>query len=272
RVEVLAGVRRGTTIGSPLALLVRNRDATIDTLPQLASPRPGHADLAGCYRYGDHDIRATLERASARETAGRVAAGAVAAQLLAAVGCRVFGFVRRVATATLAPELPGAGDLERLDELRARRDASRLYTLAPDAEAAMLACVQAAAAAGDTVGGVVEVHATGVLPGLGSHLQWSERLDARLAGALMSIQAIKGVEIGLGFAAAALRGSQVHDVIEPGPAGLRRATNCAGGLEGGMTDGAPLVVRAAMKPISTLRAPLASVDLASGIATASAYE
>lgn len=275
-VEILSGVRAGRTIGSPLTLLVRNRDASIERMAELTRPRPGHADLAGCYRYGDLDIRGTLERASARETAARVAAGAVAAQLLAHVGCQVFGFVRSVETAELPAALPGDIDPANLAALRAQRDATRLYTLDPGADAAMLACVGAAAAAGDSVGGIVEVHALEVLAGVGSHLQWSERLDARLAGALMSIQAIKGVEVGLGFAASRRRGSLVHDAIVPAPAasgrGVVRASNRAGGIEGGMTNGAPLVLRAAMKPISTLRRPLASVDLATGAPADATYE
>lgn len=271
--EVLGGLRQGSTIGSPLALLVRNRDASIERMPDLVRPRPGHADLAGCYRYGDLDIRGTLERASARETVARVAAGAVCAQLLAQLGTTVFGFVRRVESAALADVLPGEDAAARLAELRAVRDASRLYTLDPDADAAMLACVQAAASDGDTVGGIVEVHAFGVLPGVGSHLQWGERLDARLAAALMSIPAIKGVEIGLGFGVAGRRGSAVHDDVLPADGqGLRRGSNRAGGLEGGTTNGQPIVVRAAMKPISTLRRPLASVDLETGAAEAASYE
>ncbi len=273
RADVLGGLRQGRTIGSPLALVVRNRDASIEKMPDLARPRPGHADLAGCYRYGDHDIRSTLERASARETVARVAVGAVCAQLLAHLGTTVLGFVRRVETAALDEDVPGEAIAQRVADLRAVRDASRLYTLDPSADAAMLACVQAAAADGDTLGGIVEVHASSVLPGVGSHLQWGERLDARLAAALMSIPAIKGVEIGLGFRAAERRGSAVHDAILPADAGgLRRASNRAGGLEGGTTNGQPVVVRAAMKPISTLRRPLASVDLASGAAESAAHE
>lgn len=272
-VEVLAGARAGRTIGSPLVLLVRNRDASIETMPQLTRPRPGHADLAGCLRYGDLDIRATLERASARETAARVAAGAVAAQLLAQIGCQVFGFVRAVHNASLAADLPGAIQPAQVGEWRQVRDGSRLYTLDAATDDAMLACVQAAAADGDTVGGVVEVHAVGVPAGIGSHLQWSERLDARLAGALMSIQAIKGVEVGLGFEAARRRGSLAHDPIQPNPGGgVRRPSNHAGGLEGGTTNGEAVVVRAAMKPISTLRRSLASVDLATGAPAAASYE
>jgi chorismate synthase len=217
RVEIVGGVRRGRTIGSPLVLVVRNRDDSIDALPEPTRPRPGHVDLAAAYRYGDLDIRGSLERASARETAGRVAAGAVAAQLLGAVGCEVFGFVRRVGGAVLPDDRPSGGPwgAEDVARLRQIRDASRLYTLDPVVDEAMRAEVAAAGAAGDTVGGVVEVRARGVLPGLGSHLQWSERLDALLGAAILSIPAFKGVEIGLGFASGARRGSEVHDPILP---------------------------------------------------------
>ena len=273
-VEITAGVRRGRTIGSPLCLVVANRDHRIDELPEPTRPRPGHADLSGAYRYQDHDIRGTLERASARETAGRVAAGAVLKQLLAAVDCAVFGFVRSLANVRLPDEVAAVVDARDLPELTRRRDGSRLYTLDPDVDAEMLAVVTAAGRDQDTVGGVVEVHAVDVLPGVGSHLQWSERLDTRLAAAVMSIPAFKGVEIGDGFRASARRGSAVHDEIMPGPEGglLARTTNRAGGLEGGMTNGQNLVVRGAMKPISTLRRPLQSVDLATGQPAAAGYE
>ncbi len=273
-VQVLGGVRRGRTIGSPLCLAIQNRDHTIDALPEPTRPRPGHADLAGCYHWLDRDIRSTLERASARETVARVAAGAVGTQLLERLGTRVLGFVRSVHAARLPDDLPGAAVTD-LSVLRARRDATRLYTLDAAADEAMLAAVQTAAQRGDTVGGVVEVHAVGVLPGLGSCVQWSERLDASLGAALLSIPAVKGVEIGAGFAAAGEFGSAVHDPIAAtrllGPA-YDRSANRAGGVEGGMTNGQPLVVRAAMKPIATLRQPLASVDLADGTASDAGYE
>lgn len=274
RVQVLAGLRRGRTIGSPLCLQVHNRDATIDQLPEPTRPRPGHADLAGCYRWLDLDIRSTLERASARETCARVAAGAVAIQVLAAASAQTFGFVRSVQSARLPAEVPGAFGAADLAALRARRDASSLYTLDDRADAAMLACVQEAGRRKDTVGGIVEVHVLGLLPGLGSCLQWHERLDARLGAALLSIPAIKGVEVGDGFAAAGAFGSDVHDPILPWSGGLAlpRGSNHAGGLEAGMTNGAPLVVRAAMKPISTLGQPLASVDLADGTPAPAGYE
>lgn len=280
RVEITAGLRNGRTIGSPLCLVVRNRDHKIDSLPEPTRPRPGHADLSGAYRYLDHDIRGTLERASARETAARVAAGSIARQILAAVGMDVVGFVRSVGRAELPDSVcprSGADALTRaeLPELRAKRDGTRLYTLDADADAAMAAEVGAAGRDHDTVGGIVEVHVVGVLPGVGSHLQWHERLDARLGAAILSIPAFKGVEIGLGFEAARLRGSAVHDSIEPAPradALVGRGTNRAGGLEGGTTNGQNLVVRGAMKPISTLRQPLASVDLATGAASEAGYE
>jgi chorismate synthase len=276
-VQVFGGVRGGATIGSPLCLSIDNRDQTIDELPQPSRPRPGHADLAGCYHWLDRDIRSTLERASARETCVRVAAGAVCQQLLRQAGTQVLGFVRSVHAAALLPGTPAIQADSDLEPWRRQRDGSRLYTLDAGADAAMLSAVQEAAAAGDTVGGVVEVVATGVLPGLGSCSQWIERLDAMLGAALLSIPAVKGVEIGAGFAATAARGSEVHDAILADTAGGRRIafarpTNRAGGLEGGMTNGQPVVVRAAMKPISTLRQPLPSVDLQAGEAAPAGYE
>ncbi len=275
QVRVLGGLRRGRTIGSPLALLVANRDATIDELPEPTRPRPGHADLAGCYHWLDTDIRSTLERASARETCARVAAGAVCAQVLGAAGTALVGFVRQVHSASLDAALPAVG--ADVGELRAARDASRLYTLDAGADAAMLAKVQEAAQVGDTVGGIVEVLATGVVPGLGSCVQWLERLDARLAAACMSIPAVKGVEIGAGFQAAGAFGSAVHDAVRADRGGVggvvfARGSNRAGGIEGGMSNGQPIVLRLAMKPISTLRQPLPSVDLATGAAAEAGYE
>jgi chorismate synthase len=263
-VQVLGGLRRGVTIGSPLCLQVKNRDASIDELPEPTRPRPGHADLSGCYHWLDVDIRSTLERASARETVARVAAGEVARQVLALCGTSVFGFVRSVHTAALPSDQPGAFGGADVAALRARRDATALYTLDPASDAAMLACVQEAGRRKDTVGGIVEVHAVDVLPGLGSCSQWDERLDARLAAAAMSIPAIKGVEIGAGFAGACAFGSEVHDAILPAAPGRRslpRGSNRAGGLEGGMTNGQDVLVRGMLKPISTLRRPLESVDL-----------
>ena len=273
-VDVISGVRRGRTIGSPLCLRLQNRDHRLDEMPEPTRPRPGHADLSGCYRYLDGDIRGTLERASARETVARVAAGAVVSQLLRGVACEVFGFVRSVGRARLPERLPGQIDRSEIGRWIEVRDASRVYTLDDATDQAMLEQVGEAASNKDTAGGVVEVHGLGVLPGAGSCLQWHERLDARMAAAIMSIPAFKGVEIGMGFKAASSPGSKVHDAILPAVdgSGLRRRSNRAGGLEGGMTNGQNLVVRGAMKPISTLRQPLDSVDLVTGEAVQAAYE
>ncbi len=244
-VEVLAGLRHGLTLGSPVALVIRNRDhknwaAAMSPWPvtegpsgkgtnPVTLPRPGHADLAGALKFGHEDVRNTLERASARQTAVHVAAGSVAKALLAAIGIAVSGHVLEIGGETDEEGWRGATDAARADR--------------------------------DTLGGIVEVVATGVPPGLGSYADKPDRLDARLAAALMGIQAVKGVEIGDGFALARARGSGAHDEIEPG---RRRGTNRAGGLEGGVTNGEPVVARAAMKPLPTLMRPLRSVDLASG--------
>jgi chorismate synthase len=244
-VEVLAGLRHGSTLGTPLAFVIRNRDhvnwawGMSPWEPEgepagkgtsaVTLPRPGHADLAGTLKFGHEDVRNALERASARQTAAHVAAGAVAKTLLAEIGVTVEGRAIEIGGETSEEGWQRATDDARKDR--------------------------------DTLGGVVEVAADGVPPGLGSYATKEDRLDARLAAALMGIQAVKGVEVGEGFALARLRGSQAHDEIEPG---LTRATNRAGGLEGGITNGGPLVVRAAMKPLPTLMRPLRSVDLASG--------
>jgi chorismate synthase len=273
RVEVLAGVRHGRTLPGPIALLVRNRDVRLETAPEVHRPRPGHADLAGALKYIEPDMRNILERASARETAGRVAAGALARALLAEFGIDVVAWVSRIG-AVAASEAPA--DAARI---RRGRDSSPVYC--PDAQAAarMKAAIDEAAAAGDTLGGVIDCLATGVPPGLGSHTQWTEKLDGRLARAVMSIQAIKGVEIGLGYGAAERPGSRVHDPIGYDAArrdepclGFIRPTNLAGGIEGGMTNGQPIVLSAAMKPIATLKKPLPSIDLGTKAAEAGAYE
>jgi len=261
RVEVLAGVRHGRTIPGPVVLVIRNRDARLEECPEVRRPRPGHADLAGALKYLEPDMRNILERASARETAGRVAAGSLAKMLLAEFGTDVLAYVTRIGP--VAAVVPTD-----LAERRRRRDASDLLVPDPGAEPAMKAAIRAAGEAGDTLGGLIECVAMGVPPGLGSHVQWTEKLDGRLARAVMSIQAIKAVEIGLGMAVAERTGSQVHDPIAYDPkardtAGLGyvRPTNNAGGIEGGMTNGQPVVLVAAMKPIPTLRQPLASVDI-----------
>ena len=269
QIEWLAGVRAGETLGSPIAMLVWNRDwehwqdvmAPEANAPgaerrrQVTRPRPGHADLAGALKYDRQDARDILERASARETVARVACGAVCKLLLEQFGVEVGSHVVELGgvTATYRSPLPAP--------LNAASDASPVRCLDPEAEREMIARIDAAKAAGDTLGGVVEVIALGAPVGLGSHVSWDAKLDGRLAQALMSIPAVKGVELGLGFEAARRKGSEVHDEILPG---LARATNRAGGTEGGMTTGEPLVVRVAMKPISTLMAPLRTVDLKTG--------
>ncbi len=276
--QVISGVRQGRTIGSPVALLVPNRDNRLDDAertPPLHHPRPGHADLAGSVKWLTTDCRDTLERASARETAARVAAGGLARCLLRAFDIEAFGFVRSVG--------PAAGTFEVSEanwrEMLAARDANDLYC--PDASAAeaMRVFIREQKMSQDTAGGVVECHVFGCPPGLGTCANWFDRLDARIAGAVMGIQAMKGVEIGLGFEAAKRPGSQVHDEIFFNPAqqqkpalGFTRGSNNAGGIEGGMTNGQPVVVRAAMKPISTLGRPLRSVDLNTKEPSAAGWE
>ncbi|HEX2568377.1 MAG TPA: chorismate synthase [Polyangia bacterium] len=274
-VEVLAGLRGGRTIGAPLALVVRNRDfenwrdvmdpfavPTGERAAALTRPRPGHVDLAGALKFGLTDARDMLERSSARSTAVRVAAGAVAKELLLACGVELCGHVVRIGEVVCgAPGDYTSAMQAELVALRDRAEASEVRCADAAAGARMVEAIRAAQHAGDSLGGVVEVVAWNVPPGLGSHAEWSERLDGRLAMALMSIQAMKGVEIGMGFATAGERGSAVHDPILHDGQRFRRPTNHAGGIEGGITNGEPLVVRAAMKPIPTLARPLASVDL-----------
>ncbi|MFM9116078.1 MAG: chorismate synthase [Planctomycetota bacterium] len=261
-VDIKTGVWQNTSIGSPIALEVINRDYKLERLNDIQRPRPGHGDLTGAIKYLG-SIRGVLERASARETTVRVAAGALVKQLLSPFGITVFGYVVELGGQVIDP-LPGT-----LAEQRSRRDASSIYSLNPELDAQIERLIDETGKAGDTLGGVVEVRVEGLPFGLGTHAQWDRKLDGRLAQAVMAVQAIKGVEIGLGFEAARRRGSQVHDPIEFDPAlrdgptlGYRRPTNHAGGLEGGMTNGQPLVIRAAKKPISTLRKPLGSINLA----------
>ncbi len=269
RIEWLAGVRAGETLGSPIAMLVWNRDwenwqdvmapeadaPGAERRRQVSRPRPGHADLAGALKYDRRDARDILERASARETVARVACGAVCKLLLEQFGIDVGSHVVELGGVTAQYHAPLPTPLNQA------ADASPLRCLDPSAEQQMIARIDAAKAAGDTLGGVVEVVALGVPVGLGSHVSWDRKLDGRLAQALMSIPAVKGVELGLGFEAARRKGSEVHDEILPG---FARATNRAGGTEGGMTTGEPLVARVAMKPISTLMTPLKTVNLATG--------
>ena len=273
-VQILSGVRAGRTMGGPIAMLIANRDSRLEEAPPVHSPRPGHADLAGSLKWLSTDCRNTLERASARETAARTAAGALARSLLAPFGIELVGFVVRIGPT--AAEV--AVDLS-CDQIVELRDASDVYC--PDASAgeAMKRAIDEARREGDTLGGVVEVRVCGVCPGLGSCGRSQDKLDGRLMGAVGSIQAIKGVEIGLGFAAASRPGSDVHDAIgfdeqsvESPTLGFTRESNNAGGIEGGMTNGQPVVLRAAMKPISTLRKGLPSVDLRTKESHRSDYE
>ena len=279
KVTFTAGVRNGETLGSPIAMEVANRDhdnwldrmgaGPLPSTPEpLTRPRPGHADLSGGLKYDRHDLRDILERASARETASRVAVGSVARKLLGAVGIDIFAHVVSIGEVTTAPLH------EPLDVIRARARASDLSCADAEAEPRMKDAIRETSHAGDTLGGVFEVVATGVPAGLGAHVQWDRKLDGRLAQALMSIQAIKGVEIGDGWAGAYLPGSRVHDPIHFDSVHhtFNRPTNHAGGLEGGITNGQPVVVRAAMKPIATLRKALASVDVVTKEAFEAAFE
>jgi chorismate synthase len=266
-VDLLSGTRGGVTIGSPIALSIVNRDASIEKLPIPTNPRPGHADLAGCQKFGHRDPRAVLERASARETATRVALAGVARQLLEHFGIEVFAHVVELGRIAIDRATIDAAFAPLSDERRSTRDTSEFMALDPALEPRLRAEVDAAREDGDTLGGVFEVRALGLPPGLGSYASGPERLTALIGGALFSIPAIKGVEFGLGFESARRRGSDVHDAILGARDGestargrYRRATNRAGGLEGGMTTGEPLVVRAAMKPIPTLRRGLPSVE------------
>ncbi len=268
----LSGLWRGVTLGSPLALEVVNRDAKLERLDDVDRPRPGHADLAGAVKHLG-GVRSVLERASARETAARVAAGALARQLLAVFGVEVAGWVVSLGDVELG------GRDGPLAELRTLRDTSAVYSLHPERDAEVTEMIDRIGKEGDTLGGVVEAQVTGLPIGLGSHIQWDRKLDGRLAQAVMSVQAIKGVEIGMGFGAARRRGSQVHDEIaydetlrDTPQLGFVRPTNHAGGLEAGMTNGQPLVLRAAMKPIATLRKPLGSINLATKQPESAAYE
>jgi chorismate synthase len=276
-VQLLSGVRAGETIGSPIALLIENRDwanwadvmapeaADGPSRRRLARPRPGHADLAGVLKYDRADARDVLERASARETAARVAAGAVCRRLLAEFGVEIGSHVVALGGVTARP--PEALPVP----LNAAADRSPVRCLDPEAERAMVARIDAAKEAGDTLGGIAEVVARGVVVGIGSHVAWDRKLDGRLAAALMSVPAVKAVGVGLGEGAAAVPGSEAHDALyraAPGQGrltgGVARRTNRAGGLEGGMTTGEPLVLRVAKKPIATLMRPLPSLDLDTG--------
>ena len=288
RAEFLSGVRAGETIGSPIAMLIPNRDwgnwqEIMDPAPReedasgamrrraVTRVRPGHADLTGILKYDRDDARDILERASARETTARVAAGAIARKLLAELGVTVGSHLVQL----------GGIDARRPDAMPASlneaADASPLRTLDAAAEAAMIARIDVAKRAGDTLGGVCEVVVDGLPVGLGSHVSWDRKLDGRLGAAMMSIPAVKGVEVGMGFEAARASGAAVHDEIVMAPGriragNVRRTSNRAGGLEGGMSTGEPLVVRVAMKPISTLMTPLATIDASDGSAARATAE
>ncbi|HXI84717.1 MAG TPA: chorismate synthase [Verrucomicrobiae bacterium] len=257
--EIVSGVRHDETIGSPVTLMVKNRDFKINELPAVTKPRPGHADLAGVIKYDRQDARDILERSSARETTMRVAIGGVCKLLLAEVGVDIVGHI--VSLGTVQAKTDGLT----FAQIRERSEASEVRCADPEAEKKMIEAIDIAKGQGDTIGGVFEVIAVGVPIGLGSHVHWDRKLDANLARALMSIQAMKGVEVGLGFEAARRFGSQVHDEILPAQDGVfTRAGNNAGGFEGGMTNGQPVVVRVAMKPLSTLMKPMRSVDIQTG--------
>lgn len=270
QVRISSGVRWGLTLGSPISLTIQNLDwenwkstMAVGAPPPgapaktVTRPRPGHADLAGAMKYGHHDIRNVLERSSARETTARVAVAGVAKRLLSEFGISILSHVTEIGGVRVGPlELPW-------EEIRERAEASEVRCADPAAGRAMIEAIDQAKAGGDTLGGVFEVVALGCPVGLGSYVQWDRKLDGLLAQAFCSIHAIKGAEIGLGFEAARRPGSQVHDeILFAEDVGFQRASNSAGGLEGGVTNGQPVIVRAVMKPISTLRKPLRSVDVA----------
>jgi chorismate synthase len=292
--EIVSGIRAGETLGSPIALLVRNRDwknwqEIMDPAPRaedsptagtgeaagrkrkLTRVRPGHADLTGLLKYDRSDARDILERASARETTARVAVAAICRRFLSEFGVTIGSHVVQLGDITAAR--PGSLPAD----INAAADQSPLRTLDGDAERRMIERIDVIKREGNTLGGVAEVVARGLCVGLGSHVSWDRRLDGRIGQAMLSIPAVKGVEIGLGFAAAGTTGAQVHDEMDPAPAsartgGVTRRSNHAGGLEGGITTGEPLVVRVAMKPISTLMKPLATVDVATGAPAQAAAE
>ena len=267
--HISSGLRWGVTLGSPITLSIQNRDwenwkttMAVGEPPAgtpskaVTRPRPGHADLAGAMKYGHRDIRNVLERSSARETTARVAVAGVAKRLLAEFGISILSHVIEIGGLRIVPlELPW-------EEIKRRAEASEVRCADPTAERAMIEAIDQAKATGDTLGGVFEVVALGCPVGLGSYVHWDRKLDGRLAQAFCSIHAIKGAEIGMGFEAARRPGSQVHDeILFDRDAGFSRRTNSAGGLEGGVTNGQPVIVRAVMKPIATLRRPLQSVDV-----------
>jgi chorismate synthase len=272
KVELLTGVWKNVSMGSPVTLQVINRDYKLEKLKELERPRPGHGDLTGAVKFLG-SIRNVLERSSARETAVRVAAGALAKQILAEFQIECIGFVDELGGQQIHRQ---AGDIQKWRKLR---EQSEVYSLNPAQDPEIKQLIDQAEEQGDTLGGILEVHIAGLPFGLGTHAQWDRKLDGRIAQAVMAVQAIKGVEIGLGFEAARRPGSQVHDPItydadkkDTPSLGFQRPTNNAGGLEAGMTNGQSLVVRAAKKPISTLRQPLESINLNTKQADTASYE
>ncbi len=271
RIEIRGGVRHGRTMGSPIALWLENKDwinwqtdimalgAPAGPVKTVTLPRPGHADLPGVQKFGFNDIRDVIERSSARETAMRVALGAVCRQFLKQFGIEIASHVLQVGSVNCDPARP-----EDLHLLNQKADASPVRCLDPEAGQAMVELIDATRRAGDSLGGAFEVLVSGVPPGLGSYTHWDRKLDGRLAGAMMSIHAMKAVAIGDGFNPEGLPGSQVHDEIEPVDGGFRRKTNRAGGIEGGVSNGEQIVSRVVMKPLPTLAKPLQSVDISSG--------
>jgi len=267
QIEILGGIRHGETLGSPVSVLIRNTEwprwseemspEPAGSKKQVTRPRPGHADLAGMLKYGTDDARDILERASARETAARTVAGILSKILLETVGVKVISHVISIGAVRSEGSPPGPGDTDAIDD-------SPVRCLDRTAETAMIEAIEEAKEQRDTLGGIFEVLAFGVPPGIGSHVHYDRKLDGLLAGAIMSIPAIKGVEVGDGFEVASLPGSESHDEIVLGAAGLARPTNRAGGTEGGMSNGETIRVRAAMKPISTLMRPLRTVDMTTG--------
>lgn len=270
KAEIMSGVLEGKTIGAPIAMRIINKNHSQwqgkETEPMTA-PRPGHADLAGVVKYGYNDLRPSLERASARETAARVAVGAICQQFLSEFGIQVGGYVKSIGT--VEAELSKEMSLVELAEVAEGNEVR-----CPDAESAqkMIDEIRATMLAKDTLGGVIETFAMGLPVGLGSHVQWDRRLEAKLAAAVMSVQAMKGVEIGSAFESARARGTQVQDQIHLEGEKLVRKTNRAGGVEGGMTNGEPLIIRAAMKPIASTLTPQKTVDLVTGEETVTTYE
>jgi len=281
--EIISGVRHGATLGSPVALLIRNRDfenwedvmaieprefADDKRARRLTRPRPGHTDLAGGLKFDTHDLRDILERASARETAARVAVGAFAKALLNEFGIRIGSHTAMIGG---IPDLPVHATW---DQIEAVRDDTQLRCVDSKSEQQMIALIESTKDAKDTLGGIFEVVAHGVTPGLGSHTQWDQKIDGRLAQAIMSIPAVKAVEIGAGITVSRTTGSQIHDVIGYNPAerSFTRPTNRAGGIEGGITNGEDVRISGHLKPISTLRQPLASVDVVTKEGSAAAFE